>query len=495
MTFTTLTFLLFLPLVFAVHWLLPTRRSQNVVLLASSYLFYGWWDWRFCGLMLASCLVDYTIGLCLMRANSTLARRSLLGCSLATNLGLLGTFKYFNFFTESFQTLSSQLGWDVGVTTLNIVLPIGISFYTFQTLGYTIDIYRRNINASRNLVDYLAFVSFFPQLVAGPIERAEQMLPQFARKRSFDDGLAFEGCRQILWGFAKKLVIADRLAVIVDPYYGQPDAFTGPQLMMATLFFAFQIYCDFSAYSDIAIGSAKLFGIRLMRNFAYPYFSQSISEFWRRWHISLSTWFRDYVFIPLGGSRCSPWRRTANLLITFAISGLWHGAAWRYVAWGGINGIATATPSRRTMSRSGGSCPGRSLSTSTPGGESLIPHPRTLWSMCSTFLIICAAWVFFRAETLGDAATVFHHIGRDLISPQAYEPIAFSFEHDRFLRKTTILLAMFIAWEWVQRRNECPLNFGTLSVPLRWTAFTVLIWATLYLMPQTGGREFIYFEF
>ncbi len=490
MTFTTLTFLLFLPIIFAIHWMLPARRMQNLLLLSASYVFYGWWDWRFCGLMLASCLVDYTIGIQLMRTEVPRRRKLLLSLSLATNLGLLGVFKYFNFFTESFLSLSSQFGWEAGFTTLNIVLPIGISFYTFQTLGYTIDVYRRQIDASRNLIDYLAFVSFFPQLVAGPIERADQMLPQFASKRNFDYGLAVEGCRQILWGFAKKLVIADRLAVVVDPYYAQPEAYTGPELMMATLFFAFQIYCDFSAYSDIAIGTAKLFGIRLMRNFAYPYFSQSVGEFWRRWHISLSTWFRDYVFIPLGGSRCSPLRRSMNLLLTFLVSGLWHGAAWRYVIWGGINGFATATPNPLR-----GQTDRHENATAVPGGDALIPNLRTAARITCTFTIICAAWIFFRAETIGDAITILQNIGRDLLSFGAYEPIYVSFDHDRFLRKTAIFLLLFVLFEWVQRRHECPITFSGVPLPLRWTAYTAMIWTTLYLMPQTGGREFIYFEF
>jgi D-alanyl-lipoteichoic acid acyltransferase DltB (MBOAT superfamily) len=259
---------------------------------------------------------------------------------------------------------------------------------------------------------------------------------------------------------------------------------------LGTVFFAFQIYCDFSAYSDIAIGSAKLFGIRLMRNFSYPYFSQSVGEFWRRWHISLSTWFRDYVFIPLGGSRCSPARRSLNLIVTFLISGLWHGAAWRYVVWGGINGIATATPTkflRRTASTY--------ASSETPGGESLIPHPLTLLRILGTFSVICAAWVFFRAETIGDAWTVLHHAGRDLFSPSAYRTIYDAFDHDRFLRKTALLLLAFVIMEWVQRRQECPLTLTAWPLPLRWTAYTALIWTTLYLMPQSGGREFIYFEF
>ena len=490
MTFTTLTFLIFLPLVFALHWMLPTRRAQNLLLLASSYAFYGWWDWRFCVLMLASSLVDYAIGIRLMGTDQPRQRKLLLGLSLTTNLGLLGVFKYFNFFIGSFQTLSSQFGWEPGFTTLQIVLPIGISFYTFQTLGYTIDVYRRQLEASRNLIDYLAFVSFFPQLVAGPIERAEQMLPQFASKRVFDGALATEGCRQILWGFAKKLVIADRLALVVDPIYGQPESFSGPMLMLATVFFAFQIYCDFSAYSDIAIGTAKLFGIRLMRNFAYPYFSQSVGEFWRRWHISLSTWFRDYVFIPLGGSRCSPMRRVLNLVATFLVSGLWHGAAWRYVVWGGINGVATATPNPldRQADQKGGTL-------QTPGGESLIPSPATIFRIVSTFTIICVAWVFFRAESMGDAFTVLRQIGRDLFSANAYQSVVDSLDHDRFMRKTTIFLLLFVLWEWIQRRHPCPLHLPTLPTAVRWSAYTAMIWVTLYLMPQTGGREFIYFEF
>lgn len=461
-----------------------------MILLLASYLFYGWWDWRFCVLMLASCLVDYTLGILLSRTSSSCYRKALLIVSISTNLGLLGTFKYFGFFATSFQAFASQFGWEADITTLTIVLPIGISFYTFQTLGYTIDVYRRKIEASRNLIDYLAFVSFFPQLVAGPIERAEQMLPQFARKRSFDADLAVEGCRQILWGFIKKLVIADRLAVVVDPYYAQPENFTGPELVMATVFFAFQIYCDFSAYSDIAIGTAKLFGIRLMRNFAYPYFSQSIGEFWRRWHISLSTWFRDYVFIPLGGSRCSPLRRAINLLVTFLISGLWHGAAWRYVIWGGVNGLATA--SRIPIGQeSKMSC----RLDDTPGGESLIPNPRAVLRIASTFTIICFAWVFFRAETFGDAVLVLQKMATDLFSIDAYHPIYATFDHDRFVRKTAIFLLAFVILEWVQRRQECPIYFEGVPLPLRWTGYTMMIWTTLYLMPHTGTREFIYFEF
>lgn len=486
MTFTTVTFLLFLSLVFAAYWALRSVRGQNLLLLAASYIFYGWWDWRFCSLMLASSLVDYAIGIRLTKTEGIVGRRVLLSLSLLSNLGLLGVFKYFNFFADNFQVVASQLGWEVDSTTLRIILPVGISFYTFQTLGYTIDAFRRKIEPCRNLIDYLAFVSFFPQLVAGPIERASAMLPQFARRRDFDFDLACDGCRQILWGFAKKLVIADRLAAIVEPHFAQPDAYTGPQLMLATIFFAFQIYCDFSAYSDIAIGTAKLFGIRLMRNFAYPYFSQSVAEFWRRWHISLSTWFRDYVFIPLGGSRCSPLRRVANLLVTFLISGLWHGAAWRFVIWGGVNGVAAANPASQKSS---------DAATEAPGGDANFPRPATLLRIWSTFAVICAAWVFFRAETLGDAAFIFSAIAQDAFSVSAYQAVLDSFDQDSFLRKTAILLLLFVLWEWFQRRHECPLTFHRWTLPMRWTAYTAMLWMTLYWMPQSGGQEFIYFEF
>lgn len=492
MTFTTATYLLFLPLVFALYWSIRSVRMQNLLLLAASYLFYGWWDWRFGTLMLGSSLIDFAIGLRLAKSERLSSRRCLLGVSFIANLGLLGLFKYFNFFTENFQWMASQAGWEVGPTTLNMILPVGISFYTFQTLGYTIDVYRNKIEPSRNLIDYLAFVSFFPQLVAGPIERASAMLPQFARRRHFDFDLAGEGCRLILWGFFKKLMIADRLAIVVDPYYAQPESFTGPQLMMATLLFAFQIYCDFSAYSDIAIGTAKLFGIRLMRNFAYPYFSQSVSEFWRRWHISLSTWFRDYVFVPLGGSRCSKPRRNLNLLITFLVSGLWHGAAWRFVIWGGINGIATAI-GRRPVARSVGAMEDRSES--VPGGDHDIPRPKTLLKIWSTLAVICLAWIFFRAQTFGDAMTIINSITRDLFSADAYMALADSLDQDKFLRKTAVLLLLFVTWEWFQRRQECPLTFQGWPLPFRWSAYTALIWLTVYWMPPSGGQDFIYFEF
>lgn len=491
LNFTTLTFLAFLPAVFAVYWSVRRRTVQNVLLILASYVFYGWWDYRFCLLMLVSSLVDFLVGLALRSREQLTIRRALLGLSLIANLGLLGVFKYFNFFAETFEVLATTVGWHVSPVTLRLVLPVGISFYTFQTMSYTIDVYRRKLDATASLVDYLAFVSFFPQLVAGPIERATRLLPQFASPRVFDFDRARQGCRQILWGFFKKIALADRLAVLVNEGYSNPASLTGPELALTTVFFAFQIYCDFSAYSDIAIGTAKLFNIHLMRNFAYPYFSQSIGEFWRRWHISLSTWFRDYVFIPLGGSRTSPSRRALNVLVTFVLSGLWHGAAWRFVLWGGINGGAVAgseLPGR-------GSAPKKQEAAGVPGGDRLVPTLGTSIRMAGTFAVVCVAWIFFRAETIGDAFLILGTIVRDVFSADGYLAAAAYLDSSKFIRKTVVVLTVFVFVEWLQRRKACPLEFDHWHLPFRWATYTVLIWTTLDMVPQSGSQEFIYFEF
>ena len=349
---------------FLLYWLRPQQKWQNSILVLASYFFYGWWDYRFCLLMLLSSLVDYFIGIAVHATDDRRIQRRYLILSLISNLGLLGYFKYYNFFSDSLVSLLNQFGWSVHPVIAEVILPVGISFYTFQTLSYTIDIYRGKLEPTRNLIDYLAFVSFFPQLVAGPIERATNLLPQFTVKREFSRSEASEGGRQILWGFFKKLVIADRMAVGVDAVYDNLADASGVSLLLATIFFAFQIYCDFSAYSDIAIGTAKMFRINLMRNFAYPYFSQSVTEFWRRWHISLSTWFRDYVFIPLGGSRCWAPRVCFNLMVTFVLSGLWHGADWKFIVWGAINGAALVVEKVLMVQRP---------RSDVPGGENDIP--------------------------------------------------------------------------------------------------------------------------
>jgi len=339
--FNSISFAVFLPVVFTLYWLLKRRgpRTQNLLIILASYVFYGWWDYRFLSLIVISSAVDYLAGGRISPETRPRWRKCWLAVSLAVNLGVLGFFKYFDFFAQSAQELMMSLGLNPDFPTLRIILPVGISFYTFQTLSYTIDIYRKKTPAIRDPVAFFAFVAFFPQLVAGPIERAKSLLPQFLRARNFDGVAARDGCKQILWGLFKKVVIADRLAGVADPVFADYAAYSGADQGIAIFAFAIQIYCDFSGYSDIAIGTARLFGINLMQNFSFPYFSRDIAEFWRRWHISLSTWFRDYVYVPLGGNRKGLAVRARNVMITFLVSGLWHGANWTFVAWGLIHGL------------------------------------------------------------------------------------------------------------------------------------------------------------
>ena len=482
MTFTSLTFLLFFPLVFLLYWRKADQRWQNSILVAASYFFYGWWDYRFCALMLLSSLVDYLVGIAIFETEEHRKRRSYLCFSLFCNLGLLAYFKYYNFFYDSLASFLNEFGWSVHPVIAEVILPVGISFYTFQTLSYTIDIYRGNLEPTRNLIDYLAFVSFFPQLVAGPIERATNLIPQFARKREFCSTEAVDGCRQILWGFFKKLVIADQLAMSVDAAYNSPGSASEISLLVATVFFAFQIYCDFSAYSDIAIGTAKLFRIDLMRNFAYPYFSQSVTEFWRRWHISLSTWFRDYVFIPLGGSRCGTARVCSNLMLTFVLSGLWHGADWKFIFWGAINGAALVVEKLLFVKKP---------ESDVPGGEAWFPSLTVLWKMGYTFSIICMGWIFFRANSSYEAWLILVKIFQFPLSFAA-EP-AMSLQSG--MKDGLLVLAIFVLIEWVRRRHPHPIVVAGWPIVFRWFAYSVFFWCTLGLM-QTGRlNPFIYFTF
>ncbi|MBU1908629.1 MAG: MBOAT family protein, partial [Verrucomicrobia bacterium] len=341
MLFNSIDFAVFLPLVFLLYWFVFQRnlRLQNLFLVVVSYVFYGWWDWRFLFLIAFSTLVDYVVGRGLAGEERVGRRRLLVGISLAANLGLLGFFKYYNFFLDNFVAAFTFFGHPLQARSLNIILPVGISFYTFQTLSYTLDVYARRMKANRDPVAFWAYVSFFPQLVAGPIERATRLLPQFLVPRRFNESAAVDGLRQILWGFFKKLVIADTCAVHVNRIFQDCGAYSGSTLFLGVFLFAFQIYSDFSGYSDIAIGTARLFGFDLMRNFAFPYFSRDHAEFWRRWHISLSTWFRDYLYVPLGGSRGSLAQRVRNTFIIFLVSGFWHGANWTFLVWGALNAL------------------------------------------------------------------------------------------------------------------------------------------------------------
>ncbi len=403
MLFNSFDFAVFFPFFFVIFWAVASRKLwfQNLIIIIASYFFYGWWDWRFLSLIIFSSFVDYFVGIGLSRQLNQQKRKLLLFTSIFVNIGLLGFFKYYNFFTESFTEAFSFFGYPINGTSLNIILPVGISFYTFQTLSYTIDVYRRKLEPTRNMLAFFAFVSFFPQLVAGPIERATHFLPQFFKKRTFDYAKAVVGMRQILWGFFMKLVIADRLAIYVDNVYGNIENHSSITLMVATIFFAFQIYCDFAGYSSIAIGLGKLLGFDLMTNFNRPYFSHSISEFWKRWHISLSTWFRDYVYIPLGGNRVSKNRNYVNLLITFVVSGLWHGAAWTFMIWGAINGLYLIFDkmSEKTVNQIWSKLNFRKE-----------VQYRSLLSFFTTFILINFAWIFFRSSSLNDAFLVIERI-------------------------------------------------------------------------------------
>lgn len=487
MSFTSLTFFLFLILVFCLYWLIGKRRLQNILLVIASYTFYAWWDWRFCFLMLISSAVDFILGGVLAQTQNLRKRRLILGFSLMSNLGLLGFFKYFDFFLENLRTVTAQAGIQLSPLTLQVILPVGISFYTFQTLSYTIDIYRNHLKPTRNLIDYIAFVSFFPQLVAGPIERASHLLPQFLKPRQFNEEVARDGLRQMLVGLFKKMVLADNLAVIVDATYGNVSEQSGIPLLLATACFAFQIYYDFSGYSDIAIGTAKLFGIELMQNFAYPYFSQSVGEFWRRWHISLSTWFRDYVYIPLGGSRVQPLRKVRNVLVTFIISGFWHGASWTFGIWGALNG-ALLIPEMFGIKMS------RRERSQIPGGEGLLPTPATLGRILTTFSLICITWVFFRSANVAEAFSILKKIVVDSVQPASYfsafNIIASNIEY----QQTLVVLAIFVGLEWLRRKHCHVLANLTFSRPGRWGVYTTALLTIMTWGTRTAGT-FIYFQF
>jgi len=485
MLFNSSEYVWFLPLVFIAYWLIGARniRMQNLFLLAASYLFYGWWDWRFLSLIVFSSVVDYFIGQAIHQNKHERRRKLLLYCSVAVNLGFLGFFKYCNFFIESFTELMNVMSIQVNPGTLEIVLPVGISFYTFQTMSYTIDVYRRKLEPTKDVIAFFAFISFFPQLVAGPIERATNLLPQFLRKRSFDVALAKDGMRQILWGLFKKVVIADGCAYYVGLIFGTDampvdyETLSGGVLLMGAVYFAFQIYGDFSGYSDIAIGTAKLFGFDLMRNFAYPYFSRDIAEFWRRWHISLSTWFRDYLYIPLGGSRGSRWKQVRNVLIIFIVSGFWHGSNWTFIVWGALNGLYFIPYLLTNSNR---------RNTDATISTSNFPHPKIILQIGFTFLLTCFAWIFFRAKTV---TLAWEYIAE--IFKTDFFPDNFYYFHPLMLA----WLGLFILWEWLKRTHHHPLVFARTPAVLRWCIYLILFVAVLYNSNYHAPTEFIYFQF
>jgi len=478
MLFNSLAFALFLPLVFAVYWSIGSQRLrlQNLLLLAASYVFYGWWDWRFLSLIVISSAVDYAVGHRIADATDDRRRKLLLAISLAINLGFLGVFKYYDFFVVSMADLLGSVGVQANVHTLGIILPVGISFYTFQTLSYSIDIYRGKMEPSRDPVAFFAFVSFFPQLVAGPIERAAHLLPQFNHRRTFNTSEAEDGLRQILWGLVKKVVVADNAARSVDLIFNNPDSYPPPMILAGVFLFALQIYGDFSGYSDIAIGTSRLFGFSLMQNFAFPYFSRDIAEFWRRWHISLSSWFRDYVFIPLGGSRGSKFFSIRNIVITFTVSGLWHGANWTYVVWGLLNGLAYIPLMLLDKNKD---------STGVVADGRLFPSVSEIIKMGSTFAFTLLAWVFFRAANISEALFIL----KRLVTVSWLGPLETGLIPLHVLYGLTLLIC-----EWPQRKKQHALQIGHLSHTARWGIYSLLI-AVLFVLGYTGETTFIYFQF
>lgn len=481
MLFNSIEFVVFLPLVFCIYWLLlgKSYKFQNLFLLLASYIFYGWWDPRFLILILLSTIVDFYIGIGLKVHLNSRIRKTLLITSIVVNIGVLFVFKYYDFFAQNFVDAFTFLGGRLKLNSLSIILPVGISFYTFQTLSYSIDIYKGKLEPTKNFISFAAFVSFFPQLVAGPIERATNLLPQFYKRRVFNYAQSVDGLRQILWGLFKKMVIADNCANIVDFIYASPSEHTGSTLFLGTIFFAIQIYCDFSGYSDIAIGTAKLFGFNLMRNFAYPYFSRDIAEFWRRWHISLSTWFRDYIYIPLGGSRGSRILKIRNVLIIFLISGFWHGANWTFIIWGAFHALFFLPVLLLNQNRD-------NLGTIAPSG--LFPSFKTLIQMIFTFALVCLAWVFFRASNVHDAFVILKSVFSDsFISIPVFPKGA--------KKLFIIFIPLLFVMEWFFRDRQHGLDFRPKSSHrvVRYTIYQFLVLAIV--MFRGDSNDFIYFQF
>ena len=472
MLFNSIEFAVFLPVVFLLYWFVFRRsvRAQNLFVVAASYLFYGWWDWRFLFLIAFTSLCSWGSGLLIERHRHRPAAKAVHILNIVLNLAILGLFKYYDFFVTSFA--KAFLHGQTDGLLLNIVLPVGISFYTFQALSYSIDVYREKLEPTHDIVQFFAFVSFFPQLVAGPIERATNLLPQFAKPRTFDYDQAVDGMRQILWGLFKKIAVADNCAVYVDYVFGNYTAQGGLTLVTAAVLFAFQIYCDFSGYSDIAIGTSKLFGIKLMRNFNNPYFSRDIAEFWRRWHISLTTWFRDYVYIPLGGSRVSKGKVVRNTFVIFLLSGFWHGANWTFIVWGAYHALLflPLILSGRNRKYTNGIAEGRRL-----------PSLSEFARMLLTFTLVTVGWVIFRADSISQA---WQYI--------ALIPHAGSFYTDGLGLCVTLIVLMLLM-EWVHRERQHGLDLRCRYAALRHACYYCLI--IIMFFTYTNSESFIYFQF
>lgn len=478
MLFNSLDFAIFLPIVFFLYWFAFNKnlKVQNFFLLVASYIFYGWLDWRFLFLLCITSATDFFIGNQLEKSQQPTHRKTLLYLSLAFNLGSLGFFKYFNFFIDSFVSAFSFLGHPLEITTISIILPAGISFYTFQSLSYTIDIYRRQIKPTTSIIEFLSFVSFFPHLVAGPILKASYLLPQFKVHRTFHYETAIDGLRQMLWGLFKKMVIADNLAHYVDNIFGNYEQFNGLTLVFGAIYFSFQVYADFSGYSDIALGTAKLFGFRLMTNFKFPFFSRNIAEFWQRWHISLNSWFRDYLYIPLGGNRGTFLKNARNILIVFIISGLWHGANWTFILWGAFNAFyfLPILLFKKKAPHSAVVAQGK-----------FFPSIKELFQMICTFSLFAISLIWFRSSTITDAIEYF----KILFQPTPIlENGIIGFEF------IIPLLLIFIIIEWIQREKEHVFEFSQLPRAIRWLIYVATIYTIIYI-GKYDNQAFIYFQF
>ena len=481
MLFNSIEYAVFLPIVFLLYWFVFNKnlKVQNLFIVIASYVFYGWWDWRFLFLIAFTSACSFTAGLLIEKYREQPKKAKTVSIiNIVINLLILGVFKYYDFFVTSFA--DAFLGGKTDGLLLKVILPVGISFYTFQALSYSIDVYRGKLEPTHDIIQFFAFVSFFPQLVAGPIERATNLLPQFAKTRSFDYETGVDGMRQILWGLFKKMVVADNCAIYVDKVFSTYQTQSGSTLLLAAVLFAFQIYGDFSGYSDIAIGSAKLFGIKLMRNFNVPYFSRDIAEFWRRWHISLTTWFRDYVYIPLGGSRCSKAKIVRNTFVIFLVSGLWHGANWTFLAWGAYHALLFLPLILMGRNR-------RYRDTVAEG--KWLPSLKEAGQMLLTFVLVVFGWIIFRAETITAAWQFITHI---------FQPSLISMPYlmDRYFYIPLFLaIILMVAFEWLGRKDECPLLSLSIPQPYRIIMYIILAICVFMLSPEGNSTQFIYFQF
>lgn len=480
MLFNSTEFLFFLPVVFLLYWLLyKYKQVQNLFILVVSYIFYGWWDWTFLFLIALTSAFSFGSGILIEYfADNRTLKKITSAANIVLNLSILGLFKYYNFFTENLVQLLGSIGWSLDIVTLNVILPVGISFYTFQALSYTIDVYRGNIKATHNIVEFFAFISFFPQLVAGPIERATNLLPQFQKNRVFDYSSAVDGTRQMLWGFFKKVVIADTCAGAVDFYWGSYSNLPGFSLIILGVLFTIQIYCDFSGYSDIAIGCSRLFGFNLMRNFNVPYFSRSIPEFWRRWHISLTTWFRDYIYFPLGGSRCSKIKTIRNVFIVWGISGLWHGANWTFVVWGLYHATCLAIYNLLGINTK--------YKNIVAHGR-LLPNIRESFQMILTFFLAVFGWIIFRAKDLSETIDYFN----SMLSNKF-------FDSGMIIGLKPLLTGILLLLvEWVQRDKQHALQINNSGlfrfIAVRYALYIVI--AIFVIIYFGTNQTFIYFQF